>query len=324
MDMFLRQSTLLLKASIYLLLAFSAVFIAGNSFADDVKTSSENFAIIYPEVRAPFTAIFREIINGIDDHLDNDFIEISLPQKITLDELKKRLKESHIDSAIVLGSRGLRLAAEINGNRKIVSGAAISTPQTCPTNVSCLSMLLSPEKMLEQLKSLAPQVKNVHVVYNKGRDNWLIELAVSAAKELDITINAVAAGSLRANAEFYRDTVKALGNTDALWLLQRDPALRDKNLIEVILESAWKRDFVVFSSNPTHVKKGALFAMYPNNKELGKRLAEIALSLKNGATFKTQPLSNLNTALNLRTAGHLQLNISRDQEETFNLIFPSR
>lgn len=324
MDMFLRQSTIFFKAGIYLLLAFSAALIADNSFADDVKHPSENFAVIYPEVRAPFTAIFREIINGIDDQLDNDFIEISLPQDITLDELEKQLKANHINSAIVLGSRGLRLAAEINGNRKIVSGAAISTPQTCPTNVSCLSMLLSPGKMLAQLKSLAPQIKNVHVVYNKGRDKWLIEMATSAAKKLGITIKAVAAGGLRANAEFYRDTVKVLDNTDALWLLQRDPALRDKNLIEVILEAAWKRDFVVFSSNPTHVKKGALFAMYPNNSGLGKRLAEMALSLTNGKTYETQPLTNLNTAINLRTAGHLELNISRDQEETFNLIFPSR
>lgn len=324
MDMFLRQSKQLFKASIYLLLAFFAVLTSSNVFSDNVKKTSENFAVIYPEVRAPFTAIFREIINGIDEKLDNDFVEISLPKEITLDELEKQLKGNQIESAIVLGSRGLRLAAEINGHRKIVSGAAISTPQTCPTNVSCLSMLLSPEKMLAQLKKLVPQVKNVHVVYNKDRDKWLIEMATAAAKELGITVNSVAAGGLRENAEFYRDTVKVLDDTDALWLLQRDPALRDRNLIEVILESAWKRDFVVFSSNPTHVKKGALFAMYPNNRELGKRLAEMALSLKNGKTYETQPLTNLNTAINLRTAGHLELNISRDQEETFNLIFPSR
>ena len=324
MDIFLRQSRHFFKASIYLLLAFFAAISSGSAFSDGQKKGAENFAVIYPEVRAPFTAIFREIINGIDEQLEKGFIEISLPQKITLDELEKQLKANHINSAIVLGSRGLRLAAKINGDRKIVSGAAISTPQTCPANVSCLSMLLSPEKMLEQLKKLAPQVKSVHVVYNKERDNWLIEMAVSAAKDLGITINAVAAGNLHANAEFYRDTVNALGNTDALWLLQRDPALRDKNLIEVILEGAWKRDFVVFSSNPTHAKKGALFAMYPNNRELGKSLAEIALSQVNGKTYETQPLTNLNTAINLRTAGHLELNISRDQEETFNLIFPSR
>jgi hypothetical protein len=94
----------------------------------------------------------------------------------------------------------------------------------------------------------------------------------------------------------------------------------------------------VFSGNPSHSRRGLLFSMYPDNTRLGQALGQLAQeiqvrhqqtgsSLKVGDTIAPQeqhihilPLEHLHTGVNLRTAEHLGISISRDQE--FDIIFP--
>ena len=73
-----------------------------------------------------------------------------------------------------------------------------------------------------------------------------------------------------------------------------------------------------------HAKKGALFAMSPNNVELGRSLATSALGLMSGELRKkgVQPLRELHTAINLRTSSHMGLHIGYQQQRTFDSIFP--
>ena len=47
--------------------------------------------------------------------------------------------------------------------------------------------------------------------------------------------------------------------------------------VPMALEAAWKRRLVVFSSNPLHVKRGTLFALYPDHELMGSALADLAI-----------------------------------------------
>lgn len=294
------------------------------SNAQGHEKKSPTLAVIYPEVRSPFVAIFKEIIAGINDAVSTSAAEIVVPSNMEVSGLEQQLETGKIDSVIALGSSGLRLSSKINDQRLLVSGAAISTPEKCPKKVSCLSMLPSPIKILESLVNLAPDVKNVYVAYNSSRDSWLIKLASQAAQKKGVELHAVEVKDVRSNALFYQNLLGHLGKDDALWLLQRDSSMSDRNLFGTILKQAWKNDFIVFSSNPAHVKKGTLFAVYPDNKAMGQSLGKMLLDLKNGAEPTVQPLSDLQIAVNLRTAEHLQLELTRAQRDTFDLVFPDR
>lgn len=284
----------------------------------------EEIGIIYPDVRAPFIEIFNEIIAGVRSVTPGNVEEIILTPGMDVALLGQQLDANNIGSVIALGSRGLRLSAGINGDRKIVSGAAVSTPSDCPSNITCLSMLVSPQKMLVQLLSMAPKITTIHVVYGEGRDEWLIQLAAESAKAMGLKLEAVVASNVMENAQYYQRILSGLGKGDALWLLQRDSSLKDRNVLANILERAWLQDFVVFSNNPSHVKKGALFAMYPDNKALGATLGRLVLGLEKGESNTVAALESLQVAVNMRTAEHLQLGISRTQREQFDLVFPSR
>lgn len=296
--------------------------VAGIQVSSAAETAK--IAIVYPDVRAPFIEVFNEIIEGVRSVTPSNTETIVLTQGMGVEALTQQLADKNIGPLIVLGSRGLGMSAEINGSRKIVSGAAVSTPADCPEHVSCLSMLVSPQKMFQQLLSMVPKIKTIHVVYGEGRDEWLIQLAAVAAKQAGLKFQAVAVSSVMASAQYYQRILPELGKDDALWLLQRDASLKDSNLLAKILERAWLQDYVVFSNNPSHVKKGALFAMYPDNKALGATLGNLVLNLERGQSNAVTALENLQVAVNIRTAEHLQLDISRAQREQFDLVFPSR
>jgi putative ABC transport system substrate-binding protein len=97
--------------------------------------------------------------------------------------------------------------------------------------------------------------------------------------------------------------------------------------LPLVLKESWNRGIPVFSSSYLHVKKGALFALYPNNLELGRTLANSALNVlasdsgKNGKQGIT-PLREVHTAVNLRTASHIGLNIGYQQQRSFDSVFP--
>jgi len=93
----------------------------------------------------------------------------------------------------------------------------------------------------------------------------------------------------------------------------------------MLLQKAWDRDLAIISNKPAHAKRGALFAMYPDNRGLGQELA-LLLDHVNETAQQSEvlPLSRLNLAVNLRTAAHLGLNFTLRQQEDFTLTFPPR
>ena len=129
---------------------------------------------------------------------------------------------------------------------------------------------------------------------------------------------------LREAATKYRDIQAQMNaRTDALWLPFGGPA-RDKTIIQNILETAWTKDQIVFSSNLGDVKRGALFAMYPDNVGMGKELGKM---LKHRIENSADPsqfefTSALFKAVNRRTAEHLQLQVGYQQLNEYDFVYP--
>jgi putative ABC transport system substrate-binding protein len=285
-----------------------------------------NIAVIYPDVREPYLSIFKEIKAGIDQSLENPAKTILLEDGSTAPNLETLLENSDIDSVITLGTGAYRYASKISVNRTVISAAIFTRPSDNHTNVPSISMIVSPESQLSQLAKIAPRVKTVHVVYNPEEDGWLIELARSSLKNIDIHLQAIACYGLKDSAAAYQELIESqkLGNSDALWLLQGDKAIRESAMLSRILQQAWDNSFVVFSANPSHVKRGALFATYPDNEKLGKRLGSTIIESGYDGIKGIHPLSDIKIAFNARTAEHLKLNITRSKKKTFDLIFPNR
>jgi putative ABC transport system substrate-binding protein len=95
--------------------------------------------------------------------------------------------------------------------------------------------------------------------------------------------------------------------------------------LPLVLEAAWSRNLAVFSSSVTHVRRGALFSLYPNNTALGRQLAASALNYpknSNAPGAATVPLKDALLAVNVRTASHLGLQLTPPRQG-FDMVFPT-
>ncbi|MFM7785363.1 MAG: ABC transporter substrate-binding protein, partial [Gammaproteobacteria bacterium] len=148
------------------------------------------------------------------------------------------------------------------------------------------------------------------------------ERARADAEALGYGFTSLKRETLREGASTYRELLGELESpVDALWLPQGSPFVAESSVLQMILRAAWDRNIVVFSSNVSHVPKGALFALFPDNAEMGRALGRLAADGK--APAGLQVLEQLDTAINIRTANHLGLGLSAG-DTRFDMIFPSR
>ncbi len=283
---------------------------------------AQNVAIIYPEVRDPFLQIFLKIADGAKSIPNTNITLYSLQKQNHPEYLKTWIVQYNIDVAVTLGNRGYAVVADMPANIPVVTGAMLLNPDT--KNISGISIAPSPEILFTLLKKISPQTSNIHVIYPLNKNDWLIEKAEQAAKNRQLTLLAHGARGIHGLAELYKSILNNMDTSNsALWLPYTGRGL-DRALMQKVLETAWERNIVVFSSNFSDVKRGVLFSLYPDNFEMGKSLAKMAIQRigNNEQPHRITLVDTLLKAVNLRTADHLGLHFTKTQEKNFDFIYP--
>ncbi len=279
-------------------------------------------AVLYPQVQAPYFAVFQSIVNGIQSEPGLSCSLYPLAKDFDQPSLNRWLRSNQPEGIIALGKRGYQASKGMDIDLSTIVGALRITPN----GMSGISLAADPDHLFKNLKALAPEVKRVFVVYSPKINSWQVSLAETAARQQGLSFSAFAANDLREAMFRYKDILKQVrSGQDAIWLPLDNVTANDDVALPTLLQEAWEKDLVLFSSKPSHVQRGALFSMYPDNHALGQRLAEMIASLSRGeAEPGVVPLSDLQIAVNLRTAAHLGLRFSPRQQQGFNLTFPSR
>lgn len=298
----------------------------GSSWA--AWADSARVAVIYPDIREPYKSVFRDVVNGIAEGLKSSPSEFLLDaDDDDITKLQAKLKDQGVDVVITLGRKGLMVGQGLSSTHPVVAGAVLIPPSFMQDSISGITLTPDPAVLLQHLKRMAPKVTRVTVVYNPKRSAWLIDHAKKAAPEVGLELNVLPADNIRHAAKLYRDFLsKAKENSDAIWLLQDATIMDERAILPMILSEAWSKNLVVVSNNPGHVRKGALFSLYPDNTGMGRSLAAMAetQSGKKGGKIEIRPLKDLLIAVNLRTAGHLGIHFSNQDMRGFSMLFPSR
>ena len=287
------------------------------------RAETPRLAVLYPDASGPYGAIFEAIIDGAEEELGTRAERIVLADETDPGELSGDLAGKRINGVIALGPEGYRVAqaGTIPPSVTTVSGAFFIPPNSVPG----VSLAVDPQALFEQLKRLAPEVRHIHVVYDPKYNGWLVELARQAANRFGFQFDAYPETSLRDAVARYRRLIDApLGEQDAVWLPVDATTVYDKVVLPLVLQAAWDQRFTVFSSKPSHAKKGALFSLFPDHSELGKSLARMVRRLQDGDDVSMEPISDVKLAVNVRTANHLGLRFSNALRREFALTFPNR
>jgi len=280
-------------------------------------------AVLYPDVREPYDRIFDDILKGITREAGSDVASYAIKKDSRLEQVSRWLVETNPSAIISLGSRGKSVAEDLPRDSNIIVGASILSDKNVAQGLLGISLTPAPSKLFEKLKELAPSVKTINVIYHPLTNEWLVALAKRKAAEHNLQLVTTPATGVREAATLYKNLLREnVRGESAIWLLQGDPTLDERSLLPTILNKAWNKNHVVFSSNPSHVKRGALFSLFPDNIGMGVSLSKKAQRLMKGQDRDIDPLEDLLIAVNIRTAEHLALKISRAQAREFNLVFP--
>lgn len=287
-------------------------------------------AVVYPDIGEPYSSIFVSITQGIQAELAEPPTVIRVGTR-SVDALRADLAKGRIDVCITLGRTALDAVEATGLDLAVVRGAVldpavrVGAAGESGLPPAGISLVPDPALLLGQLRRLAPRVSRVTVVYSDPQGQPLIDRAVEVGQRLGLTVAAHKAEDLQSAAAIYKSVVATLGPRDALWIPQDPLAVDDRVILPMLLNAAWERDFVLFSSNADHAKRGVLYSVYPNNFDMGRRLARIAR--QRAAALHAAgllPLEDLLMAVNLRTAEHLQLDLAPDLIRSFDLVFPQR
>src|SRR5471032_1458715 len=282
-----------------------------------------SIAVVYPNVEEPFRSAFIAMIQGIEERTKLKVRSYPVDPEMDTAELNATLKRNGTKVVIALGRQGLNATAGLDREIAVLAGGVLLLSDA--ENVMGISMTPDPAMLFSRLRVLLPELKRVIVVYNPQKSEWLLKLAREAAKAQGLELSAYVAGDMARAAQLYTQLIGAADSRhDAVWLPHDSTTVEEGTILPLVLRESWNSGVPLFSSNVLHVKKGALFAMAPNNVELGRTLANSALGLIAGEPRHRSlvPLRELQTAINLRTANHMGLNLGYQQQRSFDFIYP--
>ena len=285
-------------------------------------------AVLYPELEEPYRSVFSSIIEGIQEQSAAMVRLLPVADGSDSAHLVEPKNLLDVSAIIALGRTAFAAAEQWRGKIPIIVGALLLVPDKGEQGVAGISLAADPHLLLERLNHLAPSVKRVHVVYSPDDSEWLIQIAQNVCSKLNIKLRAYKSNDIKASALIYRDI---LNNTrpgeDAIWLLPDPVAVDSRIILPLLLRGAWNNNIELFSSNPGYVKRGALFALFPDNKLMGRSLAKLAESYLGADAAEMRnfitPLKDLQAAINVRTADHNGLTLSSEERKDYALIFPA-
>jgi len=275
--------------------------------------------VLFPESGKRASRLYKGIIENMQQH---EAVLIS-SRKFSADanpaSIQQWLRDENIQAVILLGKKGLQFSLKLNLNIPLVTGAHLGS---LPSR-SAVTLSADPQQLFSQLKKLKPNIKTVHVVYNKNNSGWLIKKAEVAAKNNQLQLKATQADTVQASGIALKTITQNIdARSEALWL-PYDRAVPVKPLLFDLLKKAWKDNLIIFSGNPYHVQQGVLFAMFPDYAKLGRQLIDLSLKkLQKDDAINIEPSQYLNSAINVRTASHLGIIVSSNDRNDYKMVFP--
>ena len=280
--------------------------------------------VIVPQLREPFKTIFDAVGEGIDRDLRKRSSQLVITKETKPSEIADWYRQKNIDAVIALGVSGRKAALNLPQSTPIVLGALLSDPGSTNPHPG-VALTPNPNALFIMLNDLFNKQKKVVVVYNPLKNQWLINLAKRQAANNKVQLVTLEATDLKQAVIMYNRVFNEFRAKDtAIWLLPDPSIIDNKTVFPFIVEKSWNKNFVVFSSALSHVKKGVLFGLFPDNVAHGKQLAKMIInkhSNPNAHGSEILPTSGLQSAINVRVAEHLDINGLRNKLREFDLEF---
>jgi ABC-type uncharacterized transport system substrate-binding protein len=231
-------------------------------------------------------AIGREMVNGGNDLL----LTISTPSLQAVANANRSTRTPHVFGIV---------------SDPIATGVGITSPTEHPAWLTGHGTMQPVKQAFEMARAINPSVKTVGVIYNAGEANAVaqIVLARKVCAEMGITLSEATVDSSAGVGEAAAALVAR--GLDAMWACGDVTVL---TAIDSVISASMKGNIPVFTVIPPHVKRGALFDLGADYREVGRLTGLLAGDVLNGTDPATVPVNNVMPevlTINLQTAAQL-------------------
>jgi putative ABC transport system substrate-binding protein len=279
---------------------------------------ADELSVVYPQVKAPYNEIFEQIIRGIEHQQQGELHLYQIDGNASLEQISKELSRDPNHLVIGLGKSGYQVAQQLYQTNSVVVGAL----PLQASGIAGISLLTDPKVLFSSLNMLAPSIKKVHVLHSDS-SRWQVNNAITHAPDFGIEIVAEEINDLKTAVNRYQDLMLSIDpEINALWLPLDSITVNEQVILPQVLELAWERNIVLFSSKPEHAKRGVLFSTFPDHFELGRELVITVQKLQQGKiSASVVPLQQVLLAVNLRTAAHLGMEYKQEVLRKISITF---
>lgn len=218
--------------------------------------------------------------------------------------LKKEIKDKPIIFSMLLNPAGAN----------IIGGAGSQE-----SNVTGVSMDVSPELQLELLKKNLPSAKKVGLLYSSHSLVFLSELQ-SAAVKADLEIVSI---DVESNIGVPAALKSLAGKVDVL-LLCPDNKIWDKDSLSFVLRYGTENRISIVGFAPYLAKAGALMAYSYDFDDLGRQTASLVIKVLNGklpSEIMPETARKINYVINTSVGDNLGVKFSSDTIKRADVVF---
>lgn len=231
-------------------------------------------------------AIGREMANGGNDLL----ITISTPSLQAVANANRTTRTPHVFGIVT---------------DPIAAGVGITSPTEHPAWLTGHGTMQPVKQAFEMARTINPSLETVGVIYNAGEANAVaqISLARKVCAEQGITLAETTVDSSAGVGEAAAALIAR--GLDAIWVCGDVTVI---TAIDAVTAAAKKGNIPVFTVIPPNVKRGALFDLGADYREVGRLTGLLAGDVLNGTDPATVPVNNVMPevlTINLQTAAQL-------------------
>ena len=143
------------------------------------------YALLYPDIPEPERGVFRLIREGIVASIAKShgtLLEHALSPASTATTVADILTGSTADVLITLGRIATSLTQQLQPQLPWITGA---TEMAVPTpGIGGISLVVSPDRVMDTLREVAPSIRRISVVLSPQRFGWLRPHMERAARSL--------------------------------------------------------------------------------------------------------------------------------------------
>lgn len=295
-------------------------------FSVQLQAAAVDTLVLAPEASGPAEKIYNQVVSGVESNSGLKTRLLTIPSDSDETWLEKEIARYQPELVVPIGNKSYKLCDALSQRNalpiqtQVIAGGISGKPNGIPT----LSLTGSPAETMGQLKRVAPDVRDIHLVYNDELNGWWYREAMEVASSFDMKVIGYRADDLQQGVKLYSKMVnEAKKKTSAIWIPLKS-IVPSKTILPLVLEKAWAKKMPVISNNPSHTRLGSLMAVYPNHYSMGQQLAEFALKYYRGNDQRAiKGTRDLKTAINVRTGAHLGLRLDESELERFDKVFPT-